>query len=135
MDSRIARAETLPGFKSRFIELASEIRAIHKDEMLGEEVAILSRTGWVEIVLAYDCNQQIPLRVEVEISPSDLNFRCEEQYELPKTMITHMEYLLDLMDLGFELQLADECYWIASRHFEEAPKQEILEALIPPLVK
>ncbi|NHJ13408.1 MAG: hypothetical protein EAX95_07005 [Candidatus Thorarchaeota archaeon] len=105
------------------------------NENATETSAILSKTGWVEIVLTHTNDEQNPLRVDVEIAPFDLGIKLKDHCILPKIMTSCMEYLLNLLNLGFNLQLADEGVWIASKCFGTTPKRKILKALIPPKVE
>ncbi|MGD9381834.1 MAG: hypothetical protein PVI03_05260 [Candidatus Thorarchaeota archaeon] len=131
----MVHAESLWSFHSRFIQLVSEIRNAQNNENATETSAILSRNGWIEIALTYMDDDQNPLRVDVEITPFDLGFKLEDHHKMPKIMTTCMEYLVNLMNLGFNLQLADEGVWIASMRFETTPQRDILQALIPPRVE
>jgi hypothetical protein len=121
-------------FLARFVQLASELRESCEDIESDETTATLLKTKWVEIALAYYRREQKPLRIEVEISASDQDFDPEHRHRLPKIMICHMNYLLDLMRIGFELRILDDCYWLAFKSFEELPQHELIESIIPPNV-
>jgi hypothetical protein len=119
-------------FLARFVQLVSELKESCKDIRSDETTATLLRTKWVEIALAYNRREQKPLKVEVEIAASDQGFNPKHRHRLPKAMICHMNYLLDLMRIGFELRILDDCYWLAFKSFDELPQRELIEAIIPP---
>ncbi|MHA2071375.1 MAG: hypothetical protein ACW985_06275 [Candidatus Thorarchaeota archaeon] len=134
MNSHIPRTEAVSSFLSRFKQLASEMKKTSEDTTSPEIPVILSRTGWVEITLTYSHNEQSPLKVEVDVAASNQNIKHKEYHRLPKTMISHMEYLLDLLVIGFCLQIVDEYIWVASKQFDDIPDRGVLEALIPPRI-
>ncbi len=134
MNSHIPRSEAASSFLSRFMKLASDMKETKEDETSPEVTALLSRTEWIEIALTYSHKEQSPLKVEVELAASDRNIEQEEYHKLPKTMISHMDYFLDLLRVGFSVQIVDECIWVASKQFDKIPDLGVVEALIPPLI-
>lgn len=120
---------------NEFLQLATELKETCENSESREANAVLFRTSWVEIMLTYDYHEQNPLRVEVELVVSDQNSKSEQQEKLPLTMISHMRNLLDLIRAGFEVNIIDECCWLASMSFPDVPDQNVLKALVPPKIE
>ncbi|MFW9911059.1 MAG: hypothetical protein ACFFEU_01220 [Candidatus Thorarchaeota archaeon] len=122
-------------FSNKFLQLATELKETCENNKSHEANAVLFRTSWVELILTYDHHEQNPLRVEVELVAFDQNSRHDQQEKLPLTMISHLQYLLDLIRVGFEVHIIDECCWLASMSFPNVPDQNVVKALIPPKIE
>jgi hypothetical protein len=134
MKSNFPPTDKSQEFLARFVQLVSELRENCEDDKSEETTATLLKTTWVEIALAYNRREQKPFKVEVEIAASEQDFDPKHRHRLPKIMICHMNYLLDLMRIGFELRILDDCYWLAFKSFEEFPQHELIESIIPPSI-
>jgi hypothetical protein len=122
-------------FKMRpFAELA-----LNED---GESIESLCETDWTRILLIRTADQPNSIRIEVEISlPKCVTRHASKPTrakprDLVKELITHLKYLLELEDFGFELDLVGEdCLWTASKIASDILDENIFKALIPPSIK
>jgi hypothetical protein len=126
-------------FVSRFQEVASSSFPSSDEIVCGQWISVVMRTDWVEILLMRTLKDPHRFSVEVEVSiPTYFphNGRSAVTRKTPLDMIEHMQYLVRLQDAGFSLiVVGEEGLWLASKDFEEAPSAEILNVLMPPLVK
>jgi hypothetical protein len=105
----------------------------------GESIESLCETDWARILLIRASDEPNMVSVEVEISLPKCITRHDSKSaninprDSLKSMITHLEYLLELEGFGFKLDLVGEdCLWTASKKSAELLDTKIIEALIPP---
>ncbi|MHA1961501.1 MAG: hypothetical protein ACW99U_14865 [Candidatus Thorarchaeota archaeon] len=111
----------------------------------GESVTTLLETSWVRILLVRRKNAQSTVSIEVEMSLPTCTSDPDSQKRVgPDCLmrdvvldtIDHMSYLLELNDLGFDLDvLGHDCLWTAARSFTKTPESGLFEQLVPPRAK
>ncbi len=123
----------------RLQELLETPLRVSDDAESGYKESILCRTDWVEILLLRCVENPEVLRIEVEISvPEDTSPQkyMSQSDRLPSDMIAHMEYLLELLHVGFSLQVVGaEGLWLATSQFTGTPASDVVQRLVPPQVK
>jgi hypothetical protein len=114
----------------------------------GDSISVLCQTNWIRIVLVRKSDEPNVVTIEVESSLP----KCAGVYSSPKTnssstellemddsellsgMITHLQYMQRLHELGFDLEIiGPDCLWTAYSEFESMPSRKTFEVLVPPL--
>jgi hypothetical protein len=108
----------------------------------GEAIAILFESCWLRILVVRKSEdvQQVAIEVEVSIPkcdnenlPSKIDDISLDETAILTDMITHLQYLLRLSTIGFELHLiGNDCLWTASKTLTEKPDTELFSLLLPP---
>ncbi len=108
----------------------------------GEAVAILFETCWLRILVVQKSENLNQVVIEVEVSfpkcdneplPSKVDDVSLDETAILTDMITHLQYLLRLSTIGFELHLiGNDCLWTASKILVEKPNTELFSLLLPP---
>ncbi|UCE09697.1 MAG: hypothetical protein JSW61_12095 [Candidatus Thorarchaeota archaeon] len=127
---------------SEYASIAPEDLEFNED---GESIATLHQTTWVRILAVRRKNAKGTVSIEVEMSLPTCSPEPESQTRMgPDCLmrdvvldtIDHMSYLLELNDLGFELDvLGHDCLWTAAKSFSKPPESGVFEQLVPPSPK
>ena len=115
---------------------------------VGESISILHQTKWIRILLIRRVAVPNSALIEVELSlpqsakdPAGEVMNLSIQGEalrkdaamLLGEMIPQLQYMLRLKEGGFILDVIENnCMWIVSRRFNEMPKEELFQLLVPP---
>ena len=103
----------------------------------GEAIMVLSETEWVRVLLIRHNESPDICSIEVESSlPIQAVHERSDSYPpstVIKDAIIHLQYIRDLQDFGFKLDLVgEESLWTAVHTFSSPPPQILFERLIPP---
>ena len=108
-----------------------------KDPDNGSELfVVISETEWIRILLLKTTqDEEITISIEVELSLPKCVARGDLQNRktLLSDMVTHLEYLQKLYEIGFELEvMRTDCLWTATKTLDSVPSQELCQSLTPP---
>ena len=128
---------------AKMMECYEHFKSSPFDELIfnedGESIESLCETDWTRILLIRTSDKPGLISVEVEVSlPKCVTRHDAKSVKIHprdslKSMITHLEYLLELEGFGFILDLVGEdCLWTASKKSTDILDAKIFEALIPP---
>lgn len=113
----------------------------------GETVEILLQTNSMRILVIRESVNPQTVGLEVEVwlpnrNPNTLVTESEtteterEDEDLSTTlsrMIDHLQYLLNLQQSGFTLDvIKHDCLWTASKSLTKTPSRDFFELLVPP---
>jgi hypothetical protein len=136
------RETNLSKLYTEYVSIPADKLEFNED---GESVTTLHETSWVRILIVRRKTAQGIVSIEVEMSLPTCSSEPDSQKRVgPDCLmrdvvldtIDHMSYLLELNDLGFDLDvLGHDCLWTAAKSFGEAPESGLFEQLIPPPAK
>ncbi|MHA1903390.1 MAG: hypothetical protein ACXADL_05305 [Candidatus Thorarchaeota archaeon] len=103
----------------------------------GEAIMVLSETEWVRVLLIRNNESPDICSIEVESSlPVRAVLERADNYPpgtAIKDAIIHLQYIRDLQDFGFKLDLVgEESLWTAVQTFSGPPPRTLFERLVPP---
>ena len=101
-----------------------------------ELFVVISETEWIRVLLLKTIQKEVAtISIEVELSLPKCVSRDNNQNKetVLSDMVTHLEYLQKLSEIGFELEvMRTDCLWTAAKTLDSVPSQELCKFLTPP---
>ena len=101
-----------------------------------ELFVVISETEWIRVLLLKTIQKEaatISIEVELSLPKCVSRDNIQNKETVLSDMVTHLEYLQKLYEIGFELEvMRTDCLWTAAKTLDSVPSQELCASLTPP---